>query len=100
MNVVLLIIDSLRADHVGAYGSSVHTPNLDAFARGATVFTRAHPDALPTIPVRRAVHTGLRTYPCRQWERLQGNPAIPGGSPYPTTSTPWPNCSARSAIGG
>ena len=38
MNVLLLIIDSLRPDHVGAYGASyVQTPNVDRIAsRGLT----------------------------------------------------------------
>ena len=38
-NVLLLIVDTLRADHLGAYGDKRNlTPNLDAFARDATVF--------------------------------------------------------------
>ena len=33
-NVVLVIIDSLRKDHVGAYGNDwIKTPNMDALAR-------------------------------------------------------------------
>lgn len=83
MNVVLIVIDSLRTDHIGAYGSSVRTPNLDAFARSATIFTRAFAEALPTIPVRRAVHTGLRTYPARGWRHVPGNPRLPGWQPIP-----------------
>ncbi|HYQ83241.1 MAG TPA: sulfatase-like hydrolase/transferase, partial [Rubrobacter sp.] len=32
-NVVLIIMDSLRKDHIGAYGNeNVRTPNLDALA--------------------------------------------------------------------
>jgi len=45
----------------------VHTPNLDAFAEQAVLFTNAYPDALPTLPVRRALHTGQRTWPFRDW---------------------------------
>ncbi|HEV2744872.1 MAG TPA: sulfatase [Rubrobacter sp.] len=64
MNVILVILDSLRKDHVGAYGNDlIRTPVLDAVAREGLRFTRAHPEAMPTIPVRRAVHTGARTFP-------------------------------------
>ena len=39
-NVVLITIDTLRADHLGAYGYRRPTsPRLDAFAKRAVVFT-------------------------------------------------------------
>ena len=64
MNVILVILDSLRKDHVGAYGNDlVKTPAMDEVAREGLRFTRAHPDAMPTIPARRAIHTGARTFP-------------------------------------
>ena len=63
-NVILVILDSLRKDHVGAYGNSwIKTPTLDALAEEGLLFTRAYPDAMPTIPARRAIHTGMRTFP-------------------------------------
>ncbi|MDQ5817433.1 MAG: sulfatase [Actinomycetota bacterium] len=63
-NVVLVIVDSLRKDHVGAYGNDwIQTPSLDALARESLRFTRAYPDTMPTIPTRRAIHTGMRTFP-------------------------------------
>jgi arylsulfatase A-like enzyme len=66
MNVVLVILDSLRKDHVGAYGNDrIRTPTLDALAGESLLFTRALPDAMPTLPVRRAIHTGMRTWPTR-----------------------------------
>jgi arylsulfatase A-like enzyme len=69
MNVVLVIIDSLRKDHVGAYGNPwIKTPNLDALAGGSLRFTRAYPEAIPSIPARRAIHTGIRSWPFRGWE--------------------------------
>jgi arylsulfatase A-like enzyme len=38
MNVVLVIIDSLRNDHVGAYGNDwIQTPNLDALSERTAV---------------------------------------------------------------
>ena len=66
MNVILMILDSLRKDHVGAYGNDqIRTPNLDALANESLRFTRAHPDAMPTIPARRAIHTGMRSFPLK-----------------------------------
>jgi hypothetical protein len=66
MNVILVILDSLRRDHVGAYGNDLmSTLNLDALAREGFRFSRAHPEAMPTIPARRAIHTGFRTWPTR-----------------------------------
>jgi arylsulfatase A-like enzyme len=63
-NVMLVIIDSLRKDYVGAYGNPwIKTPTLDALAEESLLFTRAYPDAMPTIPARRAIHTGMRTFP-------------------------------------
>jgi arylsulfatase A-like enzyme len=85
MNLVLIIIDTLRKDHVGAYGNEwIHTPHLDAFAREAAVFTRAYPESLPTLPVRRALHTGLRTFPYRGHRDYKGDfSGAPGWGPIP-----------------
>jgi arylsulfatase A-like enzyme len=69
MNVILIILDSWRKDHVGAYGNDrIHTPSLDALAKESLSFTRAYPESIPTIPARRAIHTGLRTWPFRNWD--------------------------------
>src|SRR5687767_8209250 len=39
MNVILVIIDSLRSDHVGVYGNEwIKTANLDALARDSLRF--------------------------------------------------------------
>lgn len=41
-NIVLITIDSLRADHVGCYGYPKETtPNLDSFKKDSVVFTEA-----------------------------------------------------------
>ena len=72
-NVILIIIDTLRKDHVGAYGNPwIKTPNLDALASESLRFTRAYPESLPTICARRAIHTGMRTWPFRNWHRYRG----------------------------
>ena len=65
-NILVIISDTLRASHLGCYGNRrIQTPNIDALARRAVRFTRAYPESLPTIPVRRAMHTGRRAFPFR-----------------------------------
>ena len=59
-NVVLVTIDTLRADHVGAYGYPLPTtPELDAFARTATLFESAVSPATNTNPAHASIFTGL-----------------------------------------
>jgi arylsulfatase A-like enzyme len=79
VNVILVVLDSLRRDHVGAYGNSwIKTPNLDALARQSLLFTRSYPESIPTIPARRAIHTGVRTWPFRDWHPVSDD----GFKPY------------------
>jgi arylsulfatase A-like enzyme len=67
LNVLLLIVDSLRPDHVGAYGSEVMTPNVDALAASGLRFTRAFPEAMVTVPARRSIFTSRRIFPYRNF---------------------------------
>jgi arylsulfatase A-like enzyme len=39
--IILIVVDTLRRDHVSAYGSPVATPNIDRLAREAQVFENA-----------------------------------------------------------
>lgn len=74
MNAIIVVLDSLRADHVGCYGNDwIRTPTLDALARESITFTRAFPESLPTIPMRRTLHTGRRTWPFRDWLPQRGD---------------------------
>jgi arylsulfatase A-like enzyme len=73
-SAIIVVMDSLRADHVGAYGNDwIKTPSLDALAGESIVFTRAFPEVLTTIPMRRTLHTGLRTWPVRHWVPDRGD---------------------------
>jgi len=65
MKIFLIIFDTLRKDHTGkTYGNDwIKTPNFDKFARDSLVFEKAYPESLPTIPVRRSIHTGIRAFP-------------------------------------
>jgi arylsulfatase A-like enzyme len=50
-DIVLVVVDTLRADHLGVYGYSRATsPRLDALARQATVFDAAWSAAPWTLP--------------------------------------------------
>jgi len=50
-NVLLVIIDTLRADKLGCYGNTLGlTPNIDAFARESFVFQQAFSHAPWTLP--------------------------------------------------
>src|SRR5215469_2198883 len=61
-NVLLITIDTLRADHVGCYGAkNIETPTLDALARDGIVFDRAISQVPLTWPSHAAILTG--TYP-------------------------------------
>jgi glucan phosphoethanolaminetransferase (alkaline phosphatase superfamily) len=49
--VILVSIDTLRADHLSAYGyRSVQTPNIDAFAEQGTLFAHADSQIPLTLP--------------------------------------------------
>lgn len=89
-NVLLIIIDSLRTDFVGAYGSNVHTPHIDALARDGLRFTRAYPEAMPTVPARNSILSGRRVFPFRGWYDRPGLIAQPGWSPLSDASSALP----------
>ena len=79
-NVIVLMLDSFRWDHLGAFGNSaVPTPNLDRFAAESTFFTHSYPEGLPTVPVRTSLLTGRFTYPFRRWQVLypEDHPLLP-----------------------
>jgi arylsulfatase A-like enzyme/Flp pilus assembly protein TadD len=59
-NVLLITIDTLRQDRVGAYGSrSGLTPNLDRIAAGGVRFAHAYSPAPLTLPAHASILTGL-----------------------------------------
>jgi arylsulfatase A-like enzyme/Flp pilus assembly protein TadD len=61
-NVVLITIDTLRADRVGCYGyRQARTPNLDALAREGVMFRTAVSSVPLTLPSHCSILTG--TYP-------------------------------------
>jgi arylsulfatase A-like enzyme len=58
-NIVLLGIDSLRADHLSSYGyHRLTTPHLDAFARGGVRFENTFSAHVPTTSAYASMLTG------------------------------------------
>lgn len=57
--VILISIDTLRADHLAAYGyTKGRTPNIDALVRDSVVFERAYAHAPQTLPSHTSILTG------------------------------------------
>ncbi|HUI42483.1 MAG TPA: sulfatase-like hydrolase/transferase, partial [Terriglobia bacterium] len=60
--MILISIDTLRADHLGVYGyRRINTPNIDAFARQGTVFEAIDSQIPLTLPSHTSLFTS--TYP-------------------------------------
>jgi arylsulfatase A-like enzyme len=58
--VILIVLDTLRADHLGLYGYPRDTsPALDEFASAATVFERCISTSSWTVPAHASILTGL-----------------------------------------
>jgi arylsulfatase A-like enzyme len=87
MNVVVVVMDSLRADHV--YGPRARTPTMNKVAKEGLRFTRAYPEGMPTIPARRAIMAGRRTYPFRGWHPYKDLPPQPGWAPVGSDGESW-----------
>jgi arylsulfatase A-like enzyme/Flp pilus assembly protein TadD len=57
--IILISIDTLRADHLPIYGyRAVRTPAIDALAAAATVFDHAYSHAPQTLPAHASILTG------------------------------------------
>ncbi|HIE18226.1 TPA: DUF4976 domain-containing protein [Candidatus Bathyarchaeota archaeon] len=61
LKVILLVIDTLRADHLGCYGYHRDTsPCIDKIAKEGVLFEYAYPTDVPTQPSFTSMFTGLR----------------------------------------
>ena len=71
MNVILIMNDTFRRDHLGCYGNSwIKTPNLDRFAQRAATFDQYYVASYPTVPNRWDMCTGRFGFPSRGWQPL------------------------------
>lgn len=58
--IILISIDTLRSDHLPAYGyRAIATPALDAFRRDAVLFERAYSHTPLTLPSHATILSGL-----------------------------------------
>ncbi|MXZ41250.1 MAG: sulfatase [Caldilineaceae bacterium SB0666_bin_21] len=83
LNVVLVVVDTLRTQYLEPYGNDwIHTPSIARFAAESLRFTRAYPECLPTIPTRRTLHSGRRAFPFRTYDPVPwDNVYLPGWQP-------------------
>jgi arylsulfatase A-like enzyme/Flp pilus assembly protein TadD len=61
-NILLITIDTLRADALGAYGGRATTPNLDRLAAQGARFDFAHSHAVVTLVSHASILTGRYPY--------------------------------------
>src|SRR5438105_2696654 len=78
-NVLLITIDTLRADAMSSYGGPAKTPNLDALAARGTRFDFAHAHATLTRPSHASILTG--TYPYENGVRDHSGYRLKAGLP-------------------
>jgi arylsulfatase A-like enzyme len=77
MPVILISIDTLRADHLSAYGyTKIRTPNIDSFASKGTIYTRIDSQIPLTLPSHTSLMTS--TYPFENHVEANGESVPPG----------------------
>jgi arylsulfatase A-like enzyme len=70
-NILLIVVDTLRADHLGCYGYQRPTsPQIDTLAGMSTVFDRAYSHSPWTMPSIASILTGLepRDHGISKWQ--------------------------------
>jgi choline-sulfatase len=80
LNLVLVTLDTVRADHLGCYGdAAAETPHLDALARDGVRFAHASSPVPLTLPSHTTILTGL--LPPHHGLRQNGAAALGAGTP-------------------
>ncbi|MCB9742330.1 MAG: sulfatase-like hydrolase/transferase [Alphaproteobacteria bacterium] len=75
-SLVLVTLDTTRADHIGAYGYALAaTPTIDQLAREGLRFERAYATVPLTTPAHASMLTGL--YPTRHGIHSNGDATLP-----------------------
>jgi arylsulfatase A-like enzyme/tetratricopeptide (TPR) repeat protein len=76
LNLLLITIDTLRADHLGCYGyKGVETPNIDKLAEKGTRFVNTYAQVPFTLPSHASLFTS--TYPMWNGVRDNAGPPLP-----------------------
>jgi arylsulfatase A-like enzyme/tetratricopeptide (TPR) repeat protein len=74
-NVVLITLDTTRADHLACYGNAnIRTPVIDALAARGVLFEQAATATPLTLPSHCTIMTGM--YPTYHGVRVNGNTAL------------------------
>lgn len=74
-NILLITVDTTRADHLPAYGyTGVRTPNLDSLAQKGILFRDCAGTSPLTLPAHSSIMTG--SYPTYHGVRINGNTAL------------------------
>jgi arylsulfatase A-like enzyme len=75
--VILISIDTLRADHLSAYGyTRIHTPEIDSYAQPGTLFTSVDAQVPLTLPSHASLFTS--TFPFENRIQENAQPVPPG----------------------
>ena len=62
-NILLIAVDSLRADHMSCYHYARQTtPHIDRFAQGGTLFENTYSAFIPTTSAYASMLTGLDVF--------------------------------------
>lgn len=84
-NVILISVDTLRPDHMGIYGYKNNTtPNIDKWAKNATVFTNMRTVVPATLPSFVALMTGKNSFETKIYNNygiIFNGKLINGGKP-------------------
>jgi len=89
MNLIVIVLDTLRYDMVHHLGVDwIKTPCMDKLAQESVIFDNCYGEGEPTVPVRRALMTGMRSFPWRYdfditglWPSGRGWHKIPSEQP-------------------
>jgi len=97
-NVLLITIDTLRADALSSDGGPAKTPNLDALAAAGTRFDFAHAHAVLTRPSHASILTG--TYPFEHGVRDHSGYRLKAGLPTIATMLKAQGFATGAFVGG
>jgi tetratricopeptide (TPR) repeat protein len=97
-NILLVTIDTLRADALGSYGGRATTPNLDRLASHGARFEFAHAHSVVTLPSHASILSG--TYPYEHGIRDNTGYRFPQTTPTAATLLKARGFSTGAFIGG
>lgn len=97
-NVLLVTIDTLRADALGVYGGRATTPNLDRLAARGAKFAFAHAHAVVTLASHASILSG--TYPYEHGIRDNTGYRFPASRPTAATALKAQGFATGAFVGG